>query len=35
MAMPYSVFSKLLENVSSSFLQTESWKKVLHRIEKG
>ena len=34
-AMPYSVFSKLLENVSGSFLQTESWKKVLHRIEKG
>jgi len=34
-AMPYSVFAKLLENVSGSFLQTESWKKVLHRIEKG
>jgi len=34
-AMSYSVFSKLLENVSDSFLQTESWKKVLHRIEKG
>jgi uncharacterized protein (DUF169 family) len=33
-AMPYSVFLKLLENVSGSFLQTESWKKVLHRIQK-
>jgi hypothetical protein len=32
-AMPYSVFLKLLENVSGSFLQTESWKKVLQRIE--
>jgi uncharacterized protein (DUF169 family) len=33
-AMPYSVFLKLLENVSGSFLQTESWKKVLQRIQK-
>jgi len=33
LAMPYSVFLKLLENVSGSFLQTESWKKVLHRIQ--
>ncbi len=34
-SMPYSVFSKLLENISDSFLQTESWKKVLRRVEKG
>jgi uncharacterized protein (DUF169 family) len=34
LAMPYSVFLKLLENVSGSFLQTESWKKVHHRIRK-
>ena len=33
-AMPYSVFLKLLENVSGSFLQIESWKKVLQRIQK-
>jgi len=33
--MPYSVFLKLLENVSGSFLQTESWKKVLARIIKN
>jgi uncharacterized protein (DUF169 family) len=33
-AMPYSVFLKLLENVFGSFLQTESWKKVLQRIQK-
>lgn len=32
LAMPYSVFLKLLENVSGSFLETESWKKVLERI---
>jgi hypothetical protein len=32
-AMPYSVFLKLLQNVSGSFLQTESWKKVHRRIE--
>jgi uncharacterized protein (DUF169 family) len=29
LAMPYSIFLKLLENVSGSFLETESWKKVL------
>ena len=34
-SMPYVIFLKLLENVSGSFLETESWKKVLHRIEKG
>ncbi len=34
-SMPCSVFLKLLGNVSDSFLQTESWKKVQHRIEKG
>ena len=33
-AVPYSVFLKLLENASGSFLQTESWKKVLRRIQK-
>jgi uncharacterized protein (DUF169 family) len=33
-SMPYVIFLKLLENVSGSFLETESWKKVLHRIEK-
>ena len=32
-AMPYSVFLKLLENVTGSFLETESWKKVLRRIQ--
>lgn len=32
LAMPYSVFLTLLENVSGSFLETESWKKVLQRI---
>jgi uncharacterized protein (DUF169 family) len=32
LAMPYSVFLKLLENVSGSFLETESWKKVFRRI---
>jgi len=30
--MTYSVFLKLLGNVSGSFLETESWKKVLGRI---
>ena len=35
LSMPYSLFLKLLENVSKSFLQTESWKKVLQRIQKG
>ena len=34
LAMPFSIFIKLLENVSGSFLQTESWKKVLQRIQK-
>jgi uncharacterized protein (DUF169 family) len=33
-AMPYSVFLKLVENVSGSFLETESWKKVHQRIQK-
>jgi len=33
-AMPYSLFLRLLEDVSGSFLETESWKKVLQRIEK-
>jgi len=33
LAMPYSVFLKLLENVSGSFLETESWKKVHQRIQ--
>lgn len=33
-SMPYSVFLKLLENVPDSFLRTESWKKVLHRMNK-
>jgi len=32
-SMSYSIFTKLLENVSGSFLETESWKKVLHRIK--
>jgi uncharacterized protein (DUF169 family) len=35
LAMPYSVFLKLLENVKESFLETESWKKVLQRIHRG
>ncbi len=35
LAMPYPIFLKLLENVQSSFLETESWKKVLHRITKN
>jgi uncharacterized protein (DUF169 family) len=34
LSMPYSLFLKLLENVEGSFLQTESWKKVFHRIRK-
>lgn len=33
-SMPYSIFLKLLENVSGSFLQTESWKRVFRRIQK-
>lgn len=34
LSMPHSIFLKLLENVSKSFLQTESWEKVLQRIQK-
>ena len=34
LAMPYSVFLKLLENASGSFLETESWKKVHQRMQK-
>ena len=34
LSMPYPVFLKLLENVSGSFLGTESWRKVLRRINK-
>jgi uncharacterized protein (DUF169 family) len=34
LSMPYSIFLKLLENVSGSFLQTESWRKVFQRIKK-
>jgi hypothetical protein len=34
LSMPYSIFLRLLENVSGSFLETESWKKVLQRIQK-
>jgi len=34
LAMPYSIFLKLLENVSGSFLETKSWKKVHQRIPK-
>ncbi|OGP76515.1 MAG: hypothetical protein A2V86_04930 [Deltaproteobacteria bacterium RBG_16_49_23] len=34
LAMPYFLFLRLLENVSGSFLETESWKKVRGRIEK-
>ena len=33
LAMTYATFLKLLENVSNSFLHTESWKKVLQRIQ--
>ena len=32
LSMSYAIFLKLLENVSGSFLDTESWKKVLQRI---
>lgn len=28
LSMPFSLFLKLLENISGSFLETESWKKV-------
>jgi uncharacterized protein (DUF169 family) len=33
LAMPYSMFLRLLENVMGSFLETESWKKVHQRIK--
>jgi len=33
LSMPYSLFLKLLENISGSFLETESWKKVRQRIQ--
>ncbi len=32
LSMPYSVFLRHLENVKRSFLETESWRKVLRRI---
>src|SRR4030042_5311046 len=32
LSMPHPVFLKLLENVSGSFLETESWKKGRERI---
>ncbi len=35
LAMPYSIFLRLLQDVSGSFLETESWKKVLQRIGKA
>jgi len=35
LSMPYSLFLRLLENVKGSFLETESWKKVLQRIQKA
>jgi len=35
LSMPYSLFLKLLENISGSFLETESWKKVHRRIQKS
>ena len=34
LAMPCSVYLTLLENVSGSFLETPSWKKVQERIQK-
>jgi uncharacterized protein (DUF169 family) len=34
LSMPYAVFLKLLENISGSFLETESWKRVIERIQK-
>jgi hypothetical protein len=33
LAMPYSIFLRLLENIPGSFLETESWKKVHKRIQ--
>ncbi len=35
LSMPYTLFLTLLENVSGSFLETESWKKVHRRIQKS
>jgi hypothetical protein len=35
LSIPYSIFLKLLENVKGSFLETESWKRVLGRITKN
>jgi hypothetical protein len=32
LAMPFSIFLKLLNNIQGSFLETESWKKVHKRI---
>lgn len=34
LSMPYPIFLRLVEDASGSFLQTESWKKVLRRIQK-
>ena len=34
LSMPYPIFLRLLEDASGSFLQTESWRKVLRRIQK-
>ncbi len=35
LAMPRPIFLKLLENVQGSFLETESWRKVLKGIQKA
>lgn len=32
LSMPYQLFLKLLKNIRGSFLETQSWKKVLKRI---
>ena len=34
LAMPYSIFIRLLENAAGSFLETASWKKIHQRIQK-
>ncbi len=34
LAMPFPIFVRLSENVQGSFIETESWKKVLKRIGK-
>ncbi len=34
LAMPFPIFVRLSENVQGSFIETESWKKVLNRIRK-